>query len=244
MNKLCVATILFFAYCCPLFLKAQVSKNSFSIEAGYVQNATNFLGGYPYLLPIRDRDNYNYSVHPLDGFYLRGGYERKIFKSISADANLGFLRSGYQGRHLDSFYFLPSPRDPIFVRQEKWTSYRVNSLTGSIGLNFNLKNKIILRGGYLFQLPIWVNERTDLVKLHEFREKNSFDFISTETTNRFNEVFTGWEVSVKFNIWKKYYLSLGYQQLFDNGTKNPYYEENDRAPHFKQTLFAGLYCTF
>ena len=243
MNRKSLKTCRFLFILLPFFLKAQEPQSRYSIEIGLSRNAVNFFGGNPYEITLDDSDIYNYAVHQFTGLYVRGGFDKKIIKNLSIDATLGYLRSGYQGRHLDSFSFISSVSGlgDLFVRSEKWTNYAVNNLTSSLGLNYSIQKKIILRGGFLFQLPLWVNEKTDEVKLYEFRELNTFNSISNETTGRFKELFTGWELSAKFKIYGKIYLSLGYQQLFNNKMLRPNYDEKDRAPHFKETLFAGLY---
>jgi hypothetical protein len=235
--------LLFFFLSSCLDLQAQEKKYAYSLELGITRNATIFFGGDPFSLAAEAHDNFNYAVHPMSGFYLRGSVERKLIKNLSIDVSLGFLRCGYQGRHLDSFSLIPMAPgvNDLFVRSEKWTDYAINNLTASLGLNYSIKNKIILRGAFLFQLPLWVNEKAGLAKLYEFRQLNTLDLFSKETTGRFKELFTGWECSIKFNIWRKVYLNMGYQQLFDNRMDQPYFDENYRAPHFKQTLFAGLY---
>jgi hypothetical protein len=242
--------LLFFFFSSFSFLtQAQEEKKyAYSLELGITHNAINFLWGNPYLPVLEDRDDYNYAVFPLMGFNLNVGYERKIWKGFRAYSKFGLQRTGYEGRHLDSFYvelFNPFNNREFIARDEKWTKYNVYSFTSTLGIGFHIKDKIFLKMGLLMQLPIISNEKTEQLMLHEFpvtptnvKTANGF---SSENTSRFNQLLTGLEFSVQFQIWKKFYFNLGYQALSENGRKNPYYIESERAPHFRSTLFAGLY---
>lgn len=240
--------LLFFFLSSCLNIQAQEKKYAYSLELGVTRNAINFLWGNPYLPVLEDRDDYNYAVFPLMGFNLNAGYERKIWKGFRAYSKFGFQRTGYEGRHLDSFYvefFNPFNNSKFIARDEKWTKYNIYSLTSTLGVGFSIKDKVFFKAGLLMQFPFFTNEKTEQITLHELpitpSNVKTVNGISNENSSRFNQLFTGIEFSMQFQIWGKLYLNLGYQELSENGRGVPYYIESERAPHFRSTLFAGLY---
>ena len=222
-------------------LYAQLNKISIGIEAGMTRNSINFLNGNPYSVTFREHDNFNYAVFPLSGYYFQIGLKRKIIKQLFADISIGYSRLGYEGHHLDSFYvvrLLPN-RDGFFVRDETWTKYEIHSLFISPCFNYSLHNKIIFRGGLLLQLPFATKEKLTQIKLHELKSLSESNFIGNKTTQRFNNLFLGWETSISFQLYHKVYLVAGYKHLFNNNMSQPYYDEKVRAPHFRQALSIG-----
>ena len=221
-------------------LSAQISKVDISIEAGMTRNSINFLKGDPYSITFKTHDNFNYAVFPLSGYYAQIGLNKTIIKQLSAYASIGYSRLGYEGHHLDSFYVLKiSPNNSLFVRDEKWTKYEINSIFISPGFSYRLYDKIIFRGGFLLQFPFATQEKLTQVKLHELKSLSQSNMIENKTTRRFNSLFLGWEASISFQLYQKIYLVVGYKHLINNKMTQPYYDENVRAPHFRQALSIG-----
>lgn len=222
-------------------LHAQLNKVNMSIEVGMTRNSINFLSGDPYSVTSKTHDNFNYAVFPLSGYYIQVGLKRKIIKQVFADISIGYSRLGYEGHHLDSFYTIKtSPTgEALFVRDESWTEYGVHSLFVSPSFTYSLQDKILFRGGFLFQFPFATEEKLTQVKLHELKSLSESNFIGNKITQRFNNLFLGWEASISFKVYQKIYLIVGYKHLFNNNMSQPYYDENVRAPHFRQVLSIG-----
>lgn len=223
----------------PLY--AQLSKINMSVEVGMTRNSINFLSGDPYSVTLETHDNFNYAVFPLSGYYTQIGFKRKIIKQLFADISIGYSRLGYEGHHLDSFYTVKTSAtgDALFVRDESWTQYGVHSLFVSPSFSYSLQDKIFFKGGFLFQFPFATEEKLTQVKLHELKSLSQSNFIGSKTTQRFNNLFLGWEASISFQLYRKIYLVVGYKHLFNNSMPQPYYDEKVRAPHFRQALSIG-----
>ena len=243
MTKLSFAKQFFYSsliiFSNPLY--AQLNKISMSIEVGMTRNSINFLSGDPYSVTLKTHDNFNYAVFPLSGYYTQIGLKRKIIKQLFADISIGYSRLGYEGHHLDSFYTVKTSPigDALFVRDESWTQYGIHSLFVSPSFSYSLNDKIFFRGGFLFQFPFVTEEKLTQVKLHELKNLSESNFISNKTTQRFNDLFLGWETSISFQLYHKVYLVVGYKHLFSNNMSQPYYDEKVRAPHFRQALSIG-----